>query len=153
MTRNALWVIVGIVLTLAFVTIAPTVGADQGNQSTQLTFNQRVEIPGHIILPAGTYWFVVPDYGFATPDFVQILNAGRTRIIATVEAVPNLRRTATSDSEFTFAEQSRRQPIALISWFYPGTLTGHEFVYPHREELKLAGNEQITLTAHAAGQG
>jgi hypothetical protein len=152
MTRKALWIIVGIVLTLAFVAIAPAVGADQGNQSTKLTFNQRVEIPGNMILLAGTYWFVVPDYGFAAPDFVQIFNADRTHVIATVEAVPTLRRTVTSDSEFTFAEQSRRQPIALISWFYPGTLTGHEFVYPRRE-LKIAGNEQITLTAHAAAQG
>ena len=45
-------------LALASLLMLPVARGTEENQATKLTFNQPVEIPGHV-LPAGTYWFVV----------------------------------------------------------------------------------------------
>jgi hypothetical protein len=100
-------------------------------------------------LGAGTYWFTVPE-GITMPSVVQIFNADRTKLIATVHTIPTTRPETTNNSELTFAEQSKGQPIALISWFYPGRVTGHEFLYSPREEAKLSQNEQFTLMVQPA---
>jgi hypothetical protein len=143
----------GVVLALTLLTVVPDAGADQQNQATRLTFNQPVEVPGNMVLPAGTYCFMVPDHAFTASQFVQIFNSDQPHLITTVEAIPATRAVATDRSELTFAEQSQGRPVALISWYYPGLLMGHELVYSPRQEKRLAENEQITLTVQTAAHG
>jgi hypothetical protein len=50
----------------------------------------------------------------------------------------------TGDTVITLAEQSQG-PEALLKWFYPGTLTGNEFVYPTHEQRELAQDVQKTV--------
>ena len=150
MTRKALCISFGVVLAFAFVVFAPAARASEWDQATQLTFNQSVEVPGNVVLRAGTYWFVLTDNAITVPDIVQIFNVDRTQVLATIKTIPTLRPEATGHSEFTFAEQSEKQPIALISWYYPGLLEGHEFVYPSGEEASLSESEQITVMAQTA---
>ncbi|MFZ0580416.1 MAG: hypothetical protein WA690_01380 [Candidatus Acidiferrales bacterium] len=144
MTRKMLVSSLGFALALALMTIAPSASAGQANEATQLTFNQPVQIPGDVVLPAGSYWFVMSN-DIATHNFVRIYGAHRTHLITIVDVLPTLRAKPTSGTELTFAEQSRTRPIALLDWFYPGRLTGHEFVYTTHLQRKLAENDQITL--------
>lgn len=145
MNRKALYIGLGFVLIFALAMISPAARADEEDQASQFTFNQPVELPGNVVLGAGTYWFAVAEDGISPGDTVQIFNADRTRIVATIKAIVAIRSETSGHSELTFAEQRRNQPIALMSWFYPDRLTGHEFVYSPRENSKLAKSEQITV--------
>lgn len=147
MTRKALCISFGAVLIFAFVVFAPAVRADDLDQASQFTFNQPVQLPGNLVLPSGTYWFVIADEGMSPPTTVQVFNQDRTHILAAFETITTLRSEKTDSGELTFAEQPRKQPVALVSWFYPGRLTGREFVYSPREQESLAKNQHITVIA------
>jgi len=151
MTRKLLGLLFGVLLGFGLLAAVPAVRADDANQATQFTFNQPVEIPGNVVLPAGTYWFVVGD-NIDTPNLVRIFNADRTQLYATFETIPTTRPATSDDSELTFAEQSRRQPVALTSWYYPDRLTGHEFLYSPREESRFSESPQIKVMAHPVQQ-
>lgn len=150
MTRKALSIIFGALFALAFVVIAPNVRASEVNQATQLTFNQPVELPGNVVLPAGTYWFTLPQNGISDPNLVMVYNADRSQLVTSTLTIPTTRMDTTSHSELTFGESSANQPIALINWFYPGRLTGHEFIYSPTEQAKLSEGEQFTVTVQPA---
>ncbi len=47
----------------------------------------------------------------------------------------------------TLAEENS-QPDVLVNWFYPGSLTGHEFVYPRTQEQNVAQASQETVVAN-----
>lgn len=106
------------------------------NQKTELTFNHPVEIP-HTTLPAGTYWFVLAD-GASNRDVVQIYSADWSKRYATLQTVPTERVSTTNDTELTFAERPANKPEALLTWYYPGQVTGHEFIYSSRHEKEFA---------------
>jgi len=147
MTRKRLHICFGVILTFALAVIATGARANESNEASKITFNQPVEIPGNLVLPAGTYWFALTDDAITGSDFVQIFNGDWTQVLATIKAIPILRPEGTDLTELTFAEKSQKQPIALISWFYPGRMTGNEFIYPPREEAKLADSKQIIVLA------
>lgn len=116
--------------------------ADEANQSTKLTFSNPVEIPGQF-LPAGTYLFKLADQNDL--NLVRIYSADGSRLVATLETIPTERAKATEETVVTFAKQQDGRPDALMSWYYPGTTTGHEFVYPVQEDQQLAQDRQLTL--------
>ena len=151
MTLKILGLVFGVLLGFGLLAAVPAARADDANQATQFTFNRPVEIPGNAVLPAGTYWFVVPN-NVDSANVVLIFNADRTQLYATVETIPTTRLTTSDDSELRFAEQSSRQPVALMGWFYPDRLTGHEFLYSPREKSRLSEGQQITVMAHPAQQ-
>jgi hypothetical protein len=132
-------------LLLAFLIILPAARADQGNQATKVTFNQAVQIPGRV-LPARTYWFILPE-DVNEHYQVRIFNADRTMLYATVFTNSAQRVQATGNSTFTFAERGSSQPQAIVTWFYPGDTTGHEFLYPKQVEKELAKDRHDTVVA------
>ena len=90
-------------LLLAFVMMLPSARASERDQATEITFNQSVQIPGHV-LPAGTYWFVVSEAN-TSRNIGEIFNSDRSMLFATVLArstgppiVPN----PTSDPPYSF---------------------------------------------------
>src|ERR1700719_3547 len=66
------------VLALASLVVLSDARASDIDQATKLTFTQSFQIPGQV-LPAGTYWFVVP-----APDVVQIFSSNRSTLHATL---------------------------------------------------------------------
>ena len=122
-------------LMLACMILLPTARADQWNQATKMTFSEPVEIPG-AVLPAGTYWFLLFNSA-SNRNVVQILSTDRSRLCAIVFTVPSMRVQSARYTEIKFAERPQSQPEALLTWYYPGRLTGHEFVYPMNEEKEL----------------
>jgi hypothetical protein len=109
--------------------------ADLDNQATSISFSEAVQVPGRV-LSAGTYQFVLAN-SEANRDIVWIFNADRTELLATVQTVPTERARETNGTSITLAQRPNGQPFALVSWFYPGTSTGHEFLYSKQEEQEL----------------
>jgi hypothetical protein len=130
---------------LAGTVFLPAAAADEWNQATKMNFSEPVEIPGRV-LPAGTYWFVLAD-SQGDQQIVQIFNADRTKIYATEETVPAERLQATNGVELKFAERPHQLPEALLKWYYPGRLTGQEFLYPPKAEKDLMRDARQNVLA------
>jgi hypothetical protein len=123
------WFVVTLCLMVLCAMAAPSaMRADDWDQATKLTFNEPVEVPGQI-LASGTYWFTLASTD-TYRHIVQIWNADRTRLVMTVVAVPDYRPQPTGETVIRFEERRSGQPEAIHSWFYPGSDSGTEFVYP-----------------------
>ena len=131
--------------------------ADETNESTKITFSAPIQIPGQV-LPAGTYIFQQADSN-ADLNLIQVFNADRSVLYATLQTVSAERMEPTADTMITLAEPETGKPNVLVKWFYPSRLTGHEFVYTKQQEQKIAhatretfvGNELVP-GASMAGQ-
>ena len=136
---------VTILFVLAGLIVPPAAHADQSNQETRVTFSQPVQIPGRV-LPAGTYVFVLPNE-INDHSQVRIFNADRTMLIAMLLTVDAERSKPADNTVFGFAERGSAQPEAIVTWFYPGETSGHEFIYPKQVEKELASAKQVTIFA------
>ncbi|HXN17265.1 MAG TPA: hypothetical protein VN875_02945 [Candidatus Binatus sp.] len=136
---------VTIALLLAFLIVLPAARADEANQAIKATFDRPVQIPGRV-LPAGTYWFILPD-DINEHHVVSIFNADRTMLYATLLTIDAERRQPTDNTAFTFAERGSSQNQAIVTWFYPGRTTGHEFLYSKQVQSELAKDKQFTIVA------
>jgi hypothetical protein len=130
---------------LAFLILLPSARAAENDQALKLTFNRQVQIPGRV-LPAGTYWFMLDD-NFGSRNIVEIFNSDRSTLYARVFTNNAETLTAANETTITFAEREQLEPEAILSWFYPGRTSGHQFVYSHAEEQKLAQAKQHTVMA------
>ncbi len=144
-TRKAISTL-GLLLALAI--ILPVARAAEYDQATKLTFNQSVQIPGRV-LPAGTYWFVLADTSIGNRNIIQIFNSDRSTLYATVNTITADRAQLSDRTAITFAERQSTQPSAIVTWFYPGRQSGHEFVYPKAEQQELAQGKHQTVVATA----
>jgi hypothetical protein len=76
-------------------------------------------------------------------NIVQIFNADQTVLYATLDTIPVNRANATNRTSLILAEQSG-QPDLLVSWFYPGSTTGNEFMYPKQQQKEVTHATQQT---------
>ena len=114
-----------LVLMVSFSTAAR---ADDWDQKTMFSVNQPVTIPGQVVLPAGTY--IIKMLSTVNP-VMEILNDSETKVYATLQPITESVSEPFDSPTFTFKEMSVGSPIALKSFFYPGRLTGYEFVDSH----------------------
>jgi hypothetical protein len=143
---NKLYMIFGLAIAFGlFFGIAAN--ADEMDQATKMTFSAPVQIPGKV-LPAGSYLFKLAD---TEPNLnvVRIFNADGTKLYGTVQTIPAERLEPSGDTAVKLAEQGSGKPDALLTWFYPGSLMGNEFVYPRGQEKELARDSQRTLMVGA----
>src|SRR5215468_1537790 len=124
-------------LSLAALAFSVSVKADAWNKKTIVTFGQSVEVPGDVVLPAGTYVFKVMDSA-SNRHIVQIFNEDQNHVYATVLAIPNYRLQVTGKTVITFVERPAGEPQAIRAWFYPGDNFGQEFVYSKRRAAEFA---------------
>lgn len=131
---------VALACTFAAATMLPLTASAQGslpNQDTFFTFSQAVELPG-TTLPAGTYLFALAD-GATNRHVVRVMSQDRKTLHATLLAIPNYTLDKASDEpQVRFMEGPETGPQAVKVWFYPGRTTGHEFLYPRSQAMKLA---------------
>jgi hypothetical protein len=123
--------------------------ADEADESAKLTFSKPVEIPG-LVLPAGTYLFKLADRNDLS--LVQVFSSDGTRLYATLQSVSAEHMGPAGDALITLAEQSNGRPEALVKWFYPGSTSGHQFVYPKQQEQQLAQSRQQTIQVKGAAE-
>jgi hypothetical protein len=107
--------------------LVPNVRADEADKMTIVKFSGPVEVPGKV-LSAGTYVFRLMNTEGNT-DIVQIFNADDTRLITSVQAIPDYRTTPPDNTILSLEERPAGQPEALKAWFYPGDNYGEQFVY------------------------
>lgn len=124
--------------------LLPVANASDSDQLTQLTFSEPVEIPSGV-LPAGTYWFRLLN-GDWERNTVQIFTED-WQLRATLFTIPVERGQVTDTTEVEFAERPHDQPQALLKWFYPGTQTGHEFLYSSKREKEFAQEAKQDVVA------
>lgn len=118
----------------------PKAKADEFNKLTIFTFSGPFEIPGYkgpMVLPAGTYVFKLLDV-IGNRDIVQVFNKDQTHLYSTILAITDYRMKPTDKSVITFEERAAGSPEAVKAWFYPGSLSGEEFVYPKARAVELA---------------
>ena len=125
--------------------ITATAKADEYDKETILTFNEPVEIPGHV-LQAGSYVFKLADSD-SNRDIVQVFTDDQKHLIATIPALPDSRPEPADNTIVTFEERPSGSPEAVHSWFYPGDTEGFEFVYPNSEERHAAKTEPVASGA------
>lgn len=123
-------------MTILIAVFGSSAKADEFNELTVFTFSAPVEIPGHAVLPAGTYVFkLLPISG--NRNIVRIFNREQTKVYATVFTIPAQRLQPTDKSVVGFYEADGGVRNALKVWFYPGDSFGHEFVYPKSRAAAL----------------
>jgi len=116
---------------LAGVVLPKSAVADEWNKRTFVTFSQDVEVSG-TVLPAGTYVFQLAD-SQADRHVVQVFDQ-RGSILTTVLTIPAARSMSTDDTRIAFDENTAGCPHPIRTWFYPGSLTGEEFLRPNRSK-------------------
>jgi hypothetical protein len=107
---------------------APAALADQWNKETVVTFNQPVEVPGHVLAP-GSYIFKLMDSA-STRTIVDIYTAEDKTFVTRVIGIPAYQLDTPDTPIFTLTERPNGGSQAVQSWFYPGDHFGIEFVYP-----------------------
>ena len=91
---------------------------------TIVTFDQPVEIPGHV-LPAGTYTFV--ERGRSV---VQVWDKYESKLFATlITNAAEQSQYADQRQEFEFEKSASDAPMELKAWFMGSNSLGHEFIY------------------------
>ena len=111
------------------------------NQDTFFTFSQSVELPGKT-LPAGKYFFQLADSP-SNRHIVKVMSEDRKQLHATLLAIPFYSNDRPSDQPQvrfmeTPAQASGATTNAIKIWFYPGNSTGHEFIYPRSQAMRIA---------------
>ena len=131
-------------LVLACAVFLPSARAGEWNAMTRMTFNTPVEIPGRV-LPAGTYLFVLEN-NQSDRNIVRIYNADQSKLYANLMTIPTHRPKSTNHTEVEFVVRSQQKPEALFKWYYPGRLTGYEFLYStrHEKEFNRDGKRYVT---------
>jgi len=91
---------------------------------TIASFDQAVEIPGHV-LPAGTYAFV--DKGNSV---VQVWDKDQQKLFATLITNAAVQSQFTDErQEFEFEKSTPDKPMELKAWFQGSGSLGREFIY------------------------
>jgi hypothetical protein len=144
MKIQKLYIVLGLMIALG-VFFELAAHADDTNEFTKITFSAPIQIPGRV-LPAGTYIFQQAEPNDDL-NFIQIFNADRTTLYATLQTVRAERAEATGDTAITLAEPENGYPV-LVKWFYPGRLDGHEFVYRKPQEREIAHAKQETFVGN-----
>lgn len=123
---------------LCFAAYTPNTKASELDQMTVVTFDEPMQIPGQVLQP-GTYVFMLGE-PTNTRNLVQIWNEDRSELIATTQTVPIERQTLPERSIFRVDERTSSAPAELEAWFYPGSSTGHEFVYDQSQSSEYGSS-------------
>jgi hypothetical protein len=132
------------------VAVAAIAVADQWNDRTMLKFDAPMMIPGATLAP-GTYVFKLLDTA-VNRQVVQVFSEDGTRLIATTNAIPTKRTEPNGEVVVKLNPTEAGAPAALKAWFYPGSLYGHEFVYPEAQARDIARRtKKLVLSEDIAG--
>lgn len=137
-----------VVMTFACAAVA---SASEWTDRTKLKFTEPVMVPGATLAP-GTYTFKLADSD-TNRHLVQIFNEDETKLMATAQAIPTKRMDPEGDVVVTLKPTEAGAPIAIQSWFYPGSLYGHEFIYSDEQAKSIAQrSKKLVLSSDIAGE-
>jgi len=125
--------------TLAVLVLGATLASAQSpdtNNMTIVTFSAPVSLPG-VTLPAGSYMFKLGD-SQVNRNIVQVFDKDRSKILATILAIPAERNEPADETVITFSESPANTAPAIRYWYYPGERRGQEFAYPKKQAIEIA---------------
>jgi hypothetical protein len=125
--------------------IASTAYADKWNERTVLTFSEPVMVPGATLDP-GTYVFKLLASD-SSRHIVQVLREDGQKLVTTTQAVPLKRIDSKGDIVLRFNPTEAGAPPALKAWFYPGSIYGHQFIYPDEQAKQIASRTKTVVLA------
>jgi hypothetical protein len=123
--------------------IAHVASADQWSEKTILTFTEPVMIPGATLQP-GSYVFKLVDSS-TDRNLVEISNERTGQVITTTQAVPAARENISGDVVLKFSPTEPGTASAIRAWFYPGSIYGHQFVYPDNQAREIAARTKTLV--------
>jgi hypothetical protein len=109
-----------------------------------LTFSEPIVVPG-ATLQRGTYEFKLMNAS-SSRNVVQITRENGS-VVTSAQAIPIKRAEATNDTVLRFSPTDTGAPPAIKAWFYPGSLYGHEFVYPAEQARQIAERSKTVVLA------
>lgn len=115
---------------------ATLASAQNADRTTTVTFSAPVALPG-VTLPAGSYLFKLAD-SQVNRNVVQVFDKDRSKIFATIIAIPAQRNEPADETVITFNEAPANAAPAIRYWYYPGEKSGQEFAYPKKQAIEIA---------------
>ncbi|HEU4939038.1 MAG TPA: hypothetical protein VFT39_21470 [Vicinamibacterales bacterium] len=134
--------------TLAALLLGATLATAQApdtNNMTIVTFSAPVSLPG-VTLPAGSYLFKLAD-SQVNRNIVQVFDKDRSKILATILAIPAERLQPADETVITFGESPANTAPAIRFWYYPGDKRGQEFAYPKKQAQEIANAAHESVLA------
>src|SRR5262245_15434663 len=122
-----------------------TAQAPDTNRATVISFDAPVSLPG-ATLPAGSYLFRLTD-SQVNRNIIQVFDKDRSKIFATIVAIPAQRNEPSDETVVTFNESPASAAPAVRYWYYPGARTGQEFVYPRKQAIEIANANHTSVLA------
>ena len=105
------------------------VGAQSsGSRSEDLTFSAPVQLPGGVVLPAGTYLF---SSNLSGDRSVEVSTRRPKRLVAHLQTVAT--RRDSPGNAVTFRRTLDGVPPAVGAWYFNGGVEGYEFLYTSDE--------------------
>jgi hypothetical protein len=131
----------------AAVALSATLASAQmnSNKDTVVTFSAPVSLPG-VTLPAGSYLFKLAD-SQVNRNIVQVFDKDRSKIFATILAIPAERNEPADDTVITFNESPANTAPAIRYWYFPGDKRGQEFAYPKTQAATIANAAHTSVLA------
>jgi hypothetical protein len=133
--------------TCAALVLGATLATAQTDSSrtTIVTFSAPVVLPG-VTLPAGSYMFKLAD-SQTNRNIVQVFDKDRSKIFATILAIPAQRQKPADETVITFREAPANAAPAVQYWYYPGETQGQEFAYPKKQAMAIANAAHTSVLA------
>jgi hypothetical protein len=149
-TEKSRWKRAGVLAAGVLLVWAAGASASEWNDRTILKFSEPVMVPG-ATLQAGSYVFELAD-PVSSHHTVRIMSEDGSRQIAVVHAVPLKRMDPKGDVVMKFEPTDAGSPPAIKAWFYPGSIYGHQFIYPEEQAREIAERTKtIVLSRDAEG--
>jgi len=138
-------------LVLALICLASPLSyaGDEWNLTTRFTLNREFEVPG-AILDANTPYVIRLLPSPVERDVVQVFNDDQSKLLTEFIAIRTERTNKEDKTMFTFLETGPGHPVPIHQWYYPGRITGREFIYPHDQALRIAGYTKTTIVMPTA---
>jgi len=118
----------GIVTAALLTFVTPAAPQESFDKLAYLTFSAPVQVPG-ATLSAGRYRFHLTNAA-GSRNVMQVLSTNGSTVYGMFNTIEAHRRSITDEAAVTFRETPAGAALAVKALFYPGQLTGYEFVYP-----------------------
>ena len=123
--------------------------ADEWNHETILTIDQPLVVPGVTLAP-GTYIFKLADEN-GSQTVVNIFRQSDRELMGTAQTIRMHRTENTGDLTLKVALAENGAVPTMKGWFYPGSMDGHEFVYPKAQARVIARAETVDIAVAPRG--
>ena len=130
---------------MAMLAVAVAANGQTWSERTTITISAPVTVPGATLQPGSYEFRLVPS---DTTDRTVQISSEDGRVITTTTTVPVKRDEPSPDTILSFNPTPEGEPPVIKAWFYPGSVYGHEFVYPDAQAREIAARTKTIVLAN-----